>query len=82
MTRGQRVFLKLKPDYGFAQKDCRFSPPAGFSADSDFVFDLQLVNFYPSKGIKLADESGEVIKRPLTEPTSWETPRAPFEVSL
>ena len=80
MTRGQRDVLKLKPGYSFAQKGCKFKPPPGHAADADFVHDMQLVNFYPASKIKLADEEGDVIKRPLAEVASWETPRAPFEV--
>lgn len=82
MTKGQRVVLKLKPDYSFAQKDCKYMPPSGHAADADFVHDLQLVNLYPARGIKLADEDGHIIKRSLNEPVSWETPRAPFEVII
>ncbi len=80
MMRGQRVVLKLTPDYSFAQKGCTFKPPPGHAANADFVFDLQLVNFYPSKEIKLANEEGDIIKRSTSEAASWETPRAPFEV--
>jgi hypothetical protein len=46
----------------------------------DFVFDIQLVNWYPKTGVRVLGETGDVVKRVVKESESWETPRAPFEV--
>ena len=53
MTQGERIVLKLQPEYSYAQKGCPFRPPKGYPADADFVFDIQLAAFYPGKDIKV-----------------------------
>ncbi len=70
----------MKPEYGYAGKDCRVPPPAGCAADAAFVFDIHLVNWYAKDEVRVANEEGDVVKRSLSEVDSWETPRAPFEV--
>ena len=42
----------------------------------------QLVNWYPSGGVKALGEGGGVIRRMLQQGEGWETPREPFEISL
>ena len=70
----------MKPEYGYAAKDCRVPPPPGCSVDAAFVFDIHLVNWYPKDEVRVASDDGDVFKRSLGEVDSWETPRAPFEV--
>ena len=53
MTQGERIILKLHPEYSYAQKGCKFKPPKGYPPDADFVFDLQLANVYPGPGVKV-----------------------------
>ncbi|BDA50340.1 probable peptidyl-prolyl cis-trans isomerase FKBP5 [Coccomyxa sp. Obi] len=82
MRRGEKERFIMKPEYGYAAKDCRVPPPAGCSADAAFVFDIHLVNWYPKDEVRVASEDGDVFKRSLGEVDSWETPRAPFEVEV
>ena len=43
-------------------------------------FDLQLVNVYPESSIRHVGLEGTIYRRVLQEASSWENPRAPFEV--
>jgi hypothetical protein len=33
MQRRERAVVKLRPEYGFAQKDCKVKPPKGHAPD-------------------------------------------------
>lgn len=80
MKKGEKARFIMRPEYGYAAKDCRVPPPAGFAADAALLFDIHLLNWYPKDEVRLASDEGDVIKRSLGEVDSWETPRAPFEV--
>eukprot|EP00884_Botryococcus_braunii_P003072 jgi/Botrbrau1/12766/Bobra.0238s0005.1 len=82
MKKRERAVLKLRPEYGFASKDCKVKQPEGHAPDEAYVFDIQLVNWYPKNGVRVVGEEGEIIKHVLKEAESWENPRAPFEVTV
>eukprot|EP00798_Chlamydomonas_sp_ICE-L_P005152 gene5152-34966_t len=86
MSKGQRNMLKLKPTYGYKHPDCTMQPPRGVSASlastATLSFDLQLVSWHPAAEVKAIGEDGDKYRRMLSEGAGWETPRAPFEVTL
>lgn len=50
MTRGERVVVQARPEYGYAHPDCGLAPPPGAAADAAFAFDLQLLNWCAHAG--------------------------------
>lgn len=79
MLKGERSAFRIDPEYSYAEKECSFQPPQGMTKESALVLDIQLVNWYPKKGVKSVGEDGIVLR--TTSPSeSWEHPRAPFEV--
>ena len=45
MTRGERVVVQARPEYGYGHTDCGLAPPPGAAADAALAFDLQLLNW-------------------------------------
>ena len=56
-------------------------PPQGCPRDAEYIFDMHLVNWVGKDSARVAGDDGDVYKIVTTEADSWETPRAPFEVS-
>ena len=79
MLRGERAAFKIDPEYSYAEKGCPLQPPPGMPRDASYVLDIQLVNWYFKRGVKVVGEEG-VILRLTQESESWEHPRPPFEV--
>ncbi|KAK9805627.1 hypothetical protein WJX72_008874 [[Myrmecia] bisecta] len=82
MKKGERSFFKIKPQYSYAAKDSPLPPPKGTSPDDAFVFDIQLVNWYAKDDVRVVGEDSDIYKRTVKDGTTWETPRAPFEVEV
>jgi hypothetical protein len=80
MSKGSRKSLKVRPDYGYQHPDCKMQPPPGLPAGQRYVFDLQLVNWYPANVVRAVGADSDMYKLTLAEGAGWETPRAPFEV--
>lgn len=71
----------MRPEYGYAMKDCRVPPPTGCPKDAEYIFDLHLVSWVGKDSARVANDEGDVYKVSIAEADSWETPRPPFEVS-
>ena len=35
----------MRPEYGYASKDCRVLPPQGGPRDAEYIFDMHLINW-------------------------------------
>jgi hypothetical protein len=35
----------MRPEYGYASKDCRVPPPQGGPRDAEYIFDMHLINW-------------------------------------
>jgi FK506-binding protein 4/5 len=79
----ERCMLELKPEYAYAHKDCTEVPPRGQRRDARVGVDVQLARWCPGGGaVRAVDAAPGVIRRTLAPGQGWETPRAPFEVTL
>ncbi len=45
MRRGEKARLMMRPEYGYASKDCRVPPPQGGSRDAEYIYDMHLINW-------------------------------------
>ena len=43
MVKGEKARFKMRPEYGYAGKECKVAPPAGCARDEAFLFDIHLV---------------------------------------
>ncbi len=43
MRRGEKARFAMRPEYGYASKDCAVAPPRGCARDEAFLFDIHLV---------------------------------------
>ena len=43
MVKGEKARFKMRPEYGYAGKDCKVAPPAGCARDEAFLYDIHLV---------------------------------------
>jgi FKBP-type peptidyl-prolyl cis-trans isomerase 2 len=83
MRPRERCALQLKPEFAFMHKDCAQQCPPGLRREDPLRADVTLAAVVPGGGgaVRVAGDSG-VIVRTLTPGDGWETPRAPFEVTL
>jgi hypothetical protein len=83
----ERCALQLKPEFAYLHKECVSKPPAGFRKEESLGIDVQLANFISSaaggggKSIKSLGDSG-IVMQVIKEGNGWETPRAPFDVTV
>lgn len=80
MRPRERCALQLKPEFAFMHKECTLQCPPGLRREDPLRADVTLTAVVP--GSVRAAGNGGVIVRTVTPGTGWETPRAPFEVTL
>ena len=81
MRLQERCGLQLKAEFAFAHKECTWQPPEGLKKDDFVAVDVQLVSFSSGHSVRSIGEAGLVLTT-LKEGAGWETPRAPFDVTL
>eukprot|EP00879_Flechtneria_rotunda_P002973 GHRR01003190.1.p1 GENE.GHRR01003190.1~~GHRR01003190.1.p1 ORF type:complete len:634 (+),score=228.22 GHRR01003190.1:2740-4641(+) len=82
MTQGACKRVKVQPHYGYQHSSCKMAPPDRVPAGEVLHFDLQLVNWYPAKQVRVCGEESDMFKRVLLESDKWEMARPPNEVTF
>ncbi|KAL4447985.1 hypothetical protein ABPG75_005204 [Micractinium tetrahymenae] len=82
MTVGERAMLDIKPDYAFLHKLSGLPLPEGARREAPVVVDVTLTHWVPGGGVRCVGPDSDAFLRTLAPGEGWESPRAPFEVSL